>query len=434
MPSSPSRAKFRDETRGWDQPTSRDPDGNRHRPRSQSPRSDRGSRDARAVSDADRRRNRDADERDVGQHQPLKRRRRESEYGRERDATRSHSPGEDEDSGRASRRHHHRHRHRHNRHVNQQSTGQPARTKEFPFGARELSRSDLTAFRPLFAHYLDLQKQLDITSLDENEVRGRWKSFMGKWNRGELAEGWYDPEVFERALNDYGDVMYAGPAVPPSAPLELAPAEGSTNPHPSGTQDRGNKDDEDDDYGPPPPPPAGHHNLAHLATSSIPSSALRAPGPAIPSQTDLSLRDEALAAARHEELSDLRHARRAHRREAQALLDEAAPRADAGTRERRLEKRKELNEKLRGFRERSPTGGGGEADEGELMGGGDGVAEYKAIVHAQETKKQERVSRREEMERARRAEREERLRGYREREERVVEGLRELARRRFGVP
>ena len=29
--------------------------------------------------------------------------------------------------------------------------------------------------------YLDIQKQIDIDTLDETEVKGRWKSFVGKW-------------------------------------------------------------------------------------------------------------------------------------------------------------------------------------------------------------------------------------------------------------
>jgi hypothetical protein len=293
----------------------------------------------------------------------------------------------------------------------------------------------LTAFRSLFAHYLDLQKSLDIRSLDETEVRGRWKSFMGKWNRGELAEGWYDPDVFHRAAEDYQDTASARRASPPPHDAELSHSPTSNLPRQQvddNNKSSNSEEDEDDDYGPPPPPPPGHHpsHPTHPTRSS--TTTTRAPGPSIPTQTDLSLRDEDAAAARDASLTAHRHARHTHRLEQRALLDEALPRADAGTRERRLEKRKELNEKLRGFRDKSPTGGGGEANEGELMGGGDGVEEYKAMVRVQEERKMERVSRREEMERARRAEVEERVRGYREREERVVEGLRELARQRFG--
>lgn len=33
----------------------------------------------------------------------------------------------------------------------------------------------------MFALYLDIQKQRDIEELSEDEVKGRWKSFMNKW-------------------------------------------------------------------------------------------------------------------------------------------------------------------------------------------------------------------------------------------------------------
>lgn len=33
----------------------------------------------------------------------------------------------------------------------------------------------------MFALYLDIQKQLVLEELPEMEVKGRWKSFVGKW-------------------------------------------------------------------------------------------------------------------------------------------------------------------------------------------------------------------------------------------------------------
>jgi hypothetical protein len=33
----------------------------------------------------------------------------------------------------------------------------------------------------MFALYLDIQKGKVIDDLDEAEVKGRWKSFIGKW-------------------------------------------------------------------------------------------------------------------------------------------------------------------------------------------------------------------------------------------------------------
>ena len=73
-----------------------------------------------------------------------------------------------------------------------------------------------------------------------------------------------------------------------------------------------------------------------------------------------------------------------------------------------------------------------EGDEGQLMGGGDSLEEYKRMKQNEQRKKSEREIRREEMERAKREEVEEKRRAWREREEGTVSMLRELARQRFG--
>lgn len=106
------------------------------------------------------------------------------------------------------------------------------------------------------------------------------------------------------------------------------------------------------------------------------------------------------------------------------------PRAEAGTRERALEKKAAVNEKMKAFRERSPAVE--EVPDGELMGGGDGVGEFKAAKKEFERKQTEREIRREEVLRARAAEREERLKEYRSKEEGTMEMLRALAKSRFG--
>ena len=50
-----------------------------------------------------------------------------------------------------------------------------------PYQARELGRRDLETYEPMFAMYLDIQKGILIEELKEDEVKGRWKSFTGKW-------------------------------------------------------------------------------------------------------------------------------------------------------------------------------------------------------------------------------------------------------------
>ncbi len=209
----------------------------------------------------------------------------------ERGGASSHVPSEDREGG---GRHHHKHHHRHRRH--HEARQDDAAEKELPFAARQLSRRDLTAFRSLLAHYLDLQKELDICALDEAEVRGRWKSFLGKWNRAELAEGWYDPEVFQRAVRDYPDTASL-PSERRQQQPDRSPSATPNQPNPT-TLD---SDPESDSYGPPPPPPAGHHPL--LPPTQTTTS--RAPGPTIPTEADLDDRDAARAAARSESRKSL---------------------------------------------------------------------------------------------------------------------------------
>ncbi|KAK1989020.1 hypothetical protein LZ30DRAFT_696787 [Colletotrichum cereale] len=152
---------------------------------------------------------------------------------------------------------------------------------------------------------------------------------------------------------------------------------------------------------------------------------------------ELSLHRETLAeeAQREREAraAELRQQRKDDRKQQRERLDDVAPRAEAGTRERQLEKRALVNDKMKEFRDKGAGDGGvPEVGEQELMGGGDSLQEFKAMKAREERKKTERELRREEIARAREAEREERVKEYREREEGVMKGLRELAKQRFG--
>ncbi len=127
---------------------------------------------------------------------------------------------------------------------------------------------------------------------------------------------------------------------------------------------------------------------------------------------------------------DIRFARKLDRKEQKAALEELVPRAEVGTRERQLEKKKEVNEKMKSFREKSP--GAAEVPDAELIGGGDSIEGYKKVKQEFERKKNERELRKEEILRARMAEREERLQEYRSKEEGTMSMLRALAKQRFG--
>lgn len=325
----------------------------------------------------------------------------------------------DDDHSR-KRRHHHKYHH-HKDHASSSKRKDPV-PAELPFKARPLSyKYDLDVFEPLFANYLDIQKGKDFYGLDGHEQKGRWKSFVNKWNSGELAEGWYDPEMFERIVKE-------APARPDARrrdesaveeerghDFEMEDAEEGTIPPRQEPRNNGEENDDDDDYGPPPPP----------GTSSLSRK-----GPGIPSLSDLALQREALAEDRLAHVTDLRVARKADRLAQKEALDELVPRAEPGTRERKLEKKAAVNDKMRSFRDKGDAME--EVDDGELMGGGDGVAEFKRAVASQQRKKTDRELRREEDARARFEEREERLKEWREREEEKMRGLKELAKARFG--
>ncbi|PKS11537.1 hypothetical protein jhhlp_003302 [Lomentospora prolificans] len=314
---------------------------------------------------------------------------------------RKRSPRGDRDEDRASER----------RRRKQRET----REVQLPLGARALVKGDFEAFRPLLAYYLAIQKQKDARTMDERELRGRWKSFLGKWNAGELAEGWYDPGIWETARAAEREEF---------EPLEDTRRDGRSRRadeqrvreeslEPRRTNDGS---DSDSDIGPA-LPPSYRSEMRHTA--------------ATPHLEDLKLRDELVAEDAAQDRSDriaaIRHARKLDRRDQKERLEELVPRADPGSRERQLEKKRETNEKMREFREKSP--GAGEVDEGTLMGGGDDSLEAaKREKEVKEKKKSEREARREEIWRAKMAEREERVREYKEREEGTIEMLKELAR------
>lgn len=129
---------------------------------------------------------------------------------------------------------------------------------------------------------------------------------------------------------------------------------------------------------------------------------------------------------RYERL-ELQYQREQDRKTQKEELEELVPRAEPGSRERKLEKKKELNDKMRSFRERSPVD---EVDDSTLMGGGnESLAQRKA---AMERKKNDRELRREQNLKAKMAEREERFKGIRAKEERTMAMLKSLAASRFG--
>ncbi|KAI7719980.1 hypothetical protein KC353_g2535 [Hortaea werneckii] len=328
------------------------------------------------------------------------------------------------------RRHHHHHHHHHR-------PKQPPPHTLLPFHARPLHKRDLDTHHALFAEYLDLQKRLDLAALGADEARGRWKSFVGKWNRGELAEGWYDPDTKRKVDARYAVVDEGSAGDVRSGPAGGGGGAWGTEPEPpSVVRDEGahgaednrkddNEDDDDDDeeeeeedeYGP-----------------ALPTSEAKPLGPAVPSLQDLQHRQELLEDDREAHRAKIRADRRLDRKAQKERLEELVPRAEPGTRERQLEKKQERASAHRAFRDAKDGGGaaGGmeEVGDKELMG--DGEDDYKAQVKARERQKNQREIRKEEVLRARAAEREGRVAEHRRKEERTMGMLRELAKQRFG--
>ncbi|KAI0438956.1 hypothetical protein F4803DRAFT_70197 [Xylaria telfairii] len=361
-------------------------------------------------------------------------------------------------------RHHDRHPHP-TRHVSKAS--HQCQPPELPYNARLLSRStDFDAFRPLFARYLDVQKQIDMAMLDEREARGRWKSFVSKWNNGELADGWYRPETFEDVMLDAqgaGNRLKGERRQEPIDRLSVANerqcgySSGSTQAMHTfkqhdrvrygrvgadlGSRDTGEEeederekdddddDDDDDDYGPTLPPQDDLDCISGISKSLSQTKH----GPGIPTLSDLALRRELEASDRDDARSLLRQERKADRTLQKERLDELAPRADPGSQARRLEKRHEVRDANSSFANAKSSNEMPDLPDADLMGGdGGGIEEYKRLRREADRRKTEREVRREEILRAKREEREDRVREYREREAHTVDMLREIAKSRFG--
>ncbi|KAH0541427.1 hypothetical protein FGG08_004117 [Glutinoglossum americanum] len=225
-------------------------------------------------------------------------------------------------------------------------------------------------------------------------------------NHGELAEGWYDPSTKNKAQESASSFERSDQ---PSGQRRASPDYGVSENLPSVAED---EDSDDDVVGP--------------ALPKQRSSAKRS-GPAIPKMDDLELRREMEMEDMLASREDLRLSRKMDRKLQKEQLDELVPRADAGTRERQLEKKREVNDKMRAFREKSPIEEVGEAD---LMGD-DSLEGFKKKKKEVERKKNERELRKEEMLRTRAAEREERLLEHRVKEEKTMAMLRALAKQNF---
>lgn len=252
-------------------------------------------------------------------------------------------------------------------------------------------------------------------------------------NRGELAEGWYDPATLQKAQA--------------SAVSSAVNTERQSRPRDSrsyGSPRRAEESSDEDVVGP--MMPGGERQVYNSD---------KRPGPAIPNLQDLELQKGAGPArmlysnqktdtfASRKELEqedslahrrDLREHRHLDRKQQKERLDELAPRAEAGSKDRILEKKREKADSNRTFASaKIEAGGVEEVPESDLLGDeGGGIEGFKKQKREMDRKKNEREVRREEILRARMEELEERRREYQAKEEKTMSGLVALAKARFG--
>ncbi|KAF2024477.1 hypothetical protein EK21DRAFT_16945, partial [Setomelanomma holmii] len=241
---------------------------------------------------------------------------------------RSRSPLRDED------------RHRHKRHRSRSPSAKPV---ALPYKAKALSKRQYEDYKPLFQSYLDIQKNIQLDDLDEREAKGRWKSFVSRWNRGDLARSWYDPSMLKTAQETVQSYQASSP-------------KRTKRPSPTYKPRDEQEEQSDDDFGPEPPTEAARR---------------KSHGPTVPRLDDLTYRDETLdeerSRNRSEYVDDIRYERKTDRKAQKNRLEELVPRADPGSRERQLEKKREVTSTLQSFRDAKESGDV-EVAEADLMG------------------------------------------------------------------
>ena len=219
-------------------------------------------------------------------------------------------------------------------------------------------------------------------------------------NSGELAEGWYDPVTLEKAQASASSNATHTERQPRDSPSYDSPK-------------RSGASSDEDVVGP--TMPGGERNVYK-------SDKRR--GPAIPNLQDLELQrgmaqvrlfysvQNTDTLAKHQDLEqedslarrqDLHVHRQIDRKKQKERLDELIPRAEAGSKDRLLEKKREKADSNRAFASAKMEAGGiEEVPESDLLGNEDGGIEgFKKQRKEMDRKKNEREVRREEILRAR---------------------------------
>ncbi|RPB02018.1 hypothetical protein L873DRAFT_1674534 [Choiromyces venosus 120613-1] len=348
-------------------------------------------------------------------HSPHHSSRHHRHRDRDRDSRSSSKSRDHHSRENHSRHHHHHHRRRHKR------TRSPSPAVVRPLNAPRISRHDFELHKDVFADYLDIQKGLILSELDRAEAKGRFKRFVTHYNHGELARGWYD-RIVNRKASDPSKVPEQQKS---SSRKEEEPARPERKKQRMDTPQSDKKDGSEGENESENEESSEEEIVGPLLPGQQPSKRSRAPGPTIPSKEDLDFQKELIREDQTLQHLDFRHTRKQELKLEKERLEELVPRAAAGTHERKLEKKAELNAKMKSFREKSPEL---EVNEETLMGSG-GTDSFKQRKAAVERKKNDREIRKEELLRARIAEREERLQQHRDKEEKTMTMLRQLASR-----
>ena len=168
---------------------------------------------------------------------------------------------------------------------------------------------------------------------------------------------------------------------------------------------------------------AGQLSDAYYQLQQPPSTEpKRVMGPTMPDMADLERRTEMKIAAASWQRKVVDKRFKAQQKETES---EIAPRAEAGTRERKLEKKADVNAKMQSFREKSPDAA---ISQDDLMGKPD---EYRTMLLRQK----DRAQQRDDLHRAMRSQREKEMDSKREqarlKEERAMAMIREMARQKY---
>lgn len=148
-------------------------------------------------------------------------------------------------------------------------------------------------------------------------------------------------------------------------------------------------------------------------------------GPTLPTAEDIQLQREQRAEDAEKDTEYHHLQRKRERKLEKERLEELVPRAEPGTRDRQLEKRKEVSAAHRAFRDKSPEV---TVSDATLMGGDDIKAEFLK----EKQRERERELRREEAQRAKDAERLMRRSDLEKKEAGTMEMLKKLAQERWG--